>query len=116
MQNELRITYNKVHRIVKILTFATFWSGIKFWAIKRKLPPRIITNLSRRAFYLRRANRMLSSSSPKIPNYLAPYPLFALFLLFFVVLLGDVVVIVAADVVVPISFPTSATISLSIAS
>ena len=70
-----------------------------------------------RAFYLRRANKMLSSS-PKYPNYLAPYPLFALFLLFFVVLLDDVVVVVVvvADVVVPISFPTSATISLSIAS
>ena len=70
-----------------------------------------------RAFYLRRANKMLSSS-PKYPNYLAPYPLFALFLLFFVVLLDDVVVVVVAvaDVVVPISFPTSATISLSVTS
>ena len=55
---------------------------------------------------------------PKYPNYLAPYPLFALFLLFFIVLLDDVVVVVVGVVIadVPISFPTSVTISLSIAS
>ena len=70
-----------------------------------------ITNLSR-IVCPRHANRMVS---PTIPATI-PYPFFALFLLF-VVLLDDllvVVVVVVVVIVVPMSFFTSATISLSI--